>query len=156
MADLRTLISGLGFEQVKTLLNSGNAVFCGQQTKTTTLATTLRAAVLDRTAVDARVTVLTADELQQVAADNPFANTDVDPSRMLVSVLADPRDGSDLAPMQEQDWGTESFALGTRAAYTLSPAGVLASQCLKQIEKTMGGRATTRNLRTLNKLVALF
>ena len=154
MADLRALIADLGFSEVKTLLNSGNALFSGQDMAPTELAVTLREAVLAKTAVDARVTVLTASQVATIVAENPFANQVEDASRLLISVLASPADRDALIELEGQDWGSESFALGTLASYTHSPDGVLASQTLKLIEKRLGDGVTTRNMRTFDKLVA--
>ena len=51
MADLRALMEDLGLAGVRTLLNSGNAVFDAKGGSAASLAKRLRAAILDKTGV---------------------------------------------------------------------------------------------------------
>ena len=57
MDDLRVLLGKLGFTDVQTLLNSGNAVFTAAAESALKLAEQIRQAVLTGTGVDALVIV---------------------------------------------------------------------------------------------------
>ena len=57
MDDLRVLFGKLGFTDVQTLLNSGNAVFTAAAEPAIKLAEQIRQAVLTKTGVDALVIV---------------------------------------------------------------------------------------------------
>lgn len=155
MADLRELMAELGFAQVTTLLNSGNVVFSAGRSQPRELAARIHQAVHQRTGVDCRVLVLSADQVLAIAEENSLVARAVNPSRLLVSVLADVADRPLLLPLLEQDWGDEVMRLGSHATYVISPMGVLDSKALPAIERCVGGRVTTRNWRTIAKLVAL-
>jgi uncharacterized protein (DUF1697 family) len=63
MAELRTLLSGLGYTNVATLLNSGNAVFRSPKGGPAGHATEIAAAISDRVKLDLPVIVKSAREL---------------------------------------------------------------------------------------------
>lgn len=152
MADLRALVSDLGYTDVRTLLNSGNVVFTAEA-DARDAAARIEEGLEARLGVPARVTVLSAAELATVLDENPFEADD--PSRLLVSVLADPGDMSKLEPLLEADWAPEALALGSRAAYLLCPDGVAKSRLNEAVGKVLGDGVTARNWKTMAKLRAL-
>ncbi len=154
MADLRALVEGLGYRDVKTLLNSGNAVFTARA-KPEVAAARIEKALVARTGVSARVTVLTAAELAAVIAENPLAGVADDPSRHLVAVLNSATDRSRLDPLVELEWAPGRLAVGTRVAYLWCPDGILESKLLIAVGKAMKDAVTTRNWATMLKLHAL-
>jgi uncharacterized protein (DUF1697 family) len=155
MAELRALVQGLGYRDVRTLLNSGNVVFTAPKTVSEAAAARIEAALVERLGVAARVTVLAAAELAAAVAGNPLVVPDRNPSRLLVSVLADPADRRRLAPLTGEDWSPEALALGARVAYVWCPKGVLASRLSEAIGRALGDAVTTRNWATMTKLAAL-
>ncbi|WP_205695793.1 DUF1697 domain-containing protein [Conexibacter sp. SYSU D00693] len=150
MADLRALLEELGHRDVRTLLQSGNAVFSGGRPT----AAKLRAAILERTGTDAPVVLLEAAELQTVVDENPFGDLD-DPKQPLVQVLADPRDAARVQALQERDWGTERLAVGSRAAYVHLPDGIRNAKLPPAVERAAQDTVTGRNWATVTKLLAL-
>lgn len=66
MADLRTLLAKLGYTDVRTLLNSGNAVFTADTTASRELGATIRSAVHEKLGVDAHVIVKSAKEIAAI------------------------------------------------------------------------------------------
>src|SRR4051812_15074952 len=72
MAELRAVCERLGFENVKTYINSGNVVFETGKANTDKLAVQIHDAILSEFGIDTSVMVRTAAELQQVVANNPF------------------------------------------------------------------------------------
>jgi uncharacterized protein (DUF1697 family) len=155
MADLRAMMSDLGFGDVRTLLNSGNAVFISPDLSPPDVATTLERALASRLGVTARITILSADELATVVEANPLLSVAGDPSRHLVAFLTDPADRPRLDPLATRDWEPEVLALGERVAYLWCPEGLLASRLPEEIMRTLGKAATIRNWATVMKLRAL-
>ncbi len=178
MADLRALFADLGYDDVRTLLNSGNVVFSGPgaapaaadsgsgmvsggAADATPIAVALNAAarieaaLAQRLGVSARVTVLTAAELATIVAGNALLAVAGDHSRLLVAVLADPADRSRLEPLAEQDWAPEALALGERVAYMWCPDGVIASPLSAAVGRLLGDAVTARNWATMTKLQVL-
>ena len=155
MADLRALVEGLGFTDVRTLLNSGNVVYTSARVKPDAAATRIEQALTKSTGISARVTVLAADELAAIVAANPLLSIADNPSRLLVAVLRDPADRSKLEQLKKQDWASDSLALGPRVAYVWCAEGILASRLAEMVTVKLGDAVTTRNWATILKLHAL-
>ncbi len=153
MADLRALVEGLGYGDVRTLLNSGNVVFTAAAS--TRLGPRIEQALLARTGVSARVTIVNASALAQVVAKNSLARIADNPSRLMVSFLFDPKARALLAPLARRDWGEERLALGPGVAYAWCPIGTIESPLSKALAKSLGDGLTTRNWATVLKLHAM-
>lgn len=154
MADLRALVTGLGYTGVRTLLNSGNVVFSTRATAATA-ALRLESAMAGELGVTARVMVLTRAEVEVIVRKNPLAKLATNPSRLLVTVLADPADRRRLTPLLTRRWAPGALALGTRVAYLWCPDGILKSPLVEAVSKALGDRITSRNWGTMTKLHAL-
>lgn len=159
MADLRDLVTALGFSDVRTLLNSGNVVFSGGHAQPDRIAEEIEAAIVERLRVSTRVTVLTGRTLRRVVTDNPMLDIAADPAnspRFLVAILRDPAAArAALAPLKAQDWGAEALAVGSSAAYLWCADGILKSRLLEAVGRPLGDAVTTRNWATVIKLQAL-
>jgi len=73
MADLRALITGLGYANVRTLLNSGNVIFEGPSSKTGDQALRIQNAIAAKLGVSARVSVVTAADLAAIVREKSAA-----------------------------------------------------------------------------------
>jgi uncharacterized protein (DUF1697 family) len=155
MADLRALVEGLGYGDVRTLLNSGNIVFTAPRTKSGHAAACIEKALAEGLGVSARVTVLTAAELAAAVTENPLLDVADDPSRLLAAVLGNPADRTKLGPLLKQDWSPEALAVGTRVAYLWCAEGILASRLAEAVGRVLGDAVTSRNWATVLKLHAL-
>ena len=153
MADLRALVASLGCTDVRTLLNSGNVVCT--TAKPDGLAARVGKAMAGKLGVTARVTAISADDLASIVRRNPLADVATDPSRLLVTVLADAKDRPKLVALAKQDWAPERIEVGRRVAYLWLPDGVIASRLAKALDKSLGDAVTSRNWTTMTKLAAL-
>ena len=154
MADLRTLCEKLGYRDVSTLLNSGNLIFSAPRADAKAAAR-IQKEIASQIGVSCRVLVLTGTELDRVVAENPFSEGESEPSRFLVTVLANPSDRARVAALAKQDWGAERFGVGSHAAYLYCANGIIESRALLAIGKLLGDAATSRNWATIRKLHAL-
>jgi uncharacterized protein (DUF1697 family) len=155
MADLRALVEGLGYRDVRTLLNSGNVVFTAPGKTGATAAARIEKAMAAKLGVSARVTVLTAAELAAAVGRNPLAKLAHDPSRMLVTVLSEPAARERLLALARQDWAPDALALGKRVAYVWCDTGLLKSPLFIAVARALGDAATSRNWATMAKLKEL-
>jgi uncharacterized protein (DUF1697 family) len=137
MADLRRLLEKLGYRDVKTLLNSGNA------------------AVAKQLGVDARVIVKSAQDVGGLIADNKFEKLASDHSRLLVAVTDEDSTLAGLKALAAKDWGREKVHVGKHGALIWCANGILESQALTAVLKGLEGAGTTRNWATLNKIHVL-
>jgi uncharacterized protein (DUF1697 family) len=155
MADLRDVVAGLGYSDVRTVLNSGNVVFAGAPAATDEVARRLERELAARVGLSTRAIVLTAEELAAAVRDDPLGGIATNPSRLLVAFVADPSDVRRLDPLLWRDWAPEAVALGERVAYLWCPAGVIASPLAQTVGRTLGDAVTTRSWGTTTKLAAL-
>ncbi len=154
MADLRALLESLGCGGVRTLLNSGNAVFTPPR-GSRGLPAALERAIATKLGVVTRVTVLTGQEVAAAVRQNPLARVASDPSRLLVTVLRDPKAQGRLKPLLKERWAPEAFALGGRVAYLWCAGGIADSPLWAAVNDVLGEDGTARNMATMTKLLAL-
>jgi len=155
MADLRDLLAGLGYRDVSTLLNSGNALFSAPAAPAHRIAVRIHAAVAGQLGVEARVIVKTSTDVAGMVRGNRLDAHCTDDSRLLVAMTDDSRALAALRKVARDDWGDERIHLGKHAAYVWCPGGILESAALEALLKGFDGAATTRNWATLRKIHAL-
>jgi uncharacterized protein (DUF1697 family) len=159
MADLRKLVEDLGYEDVRSVLNSGNLVFGGPARPQDEVAAGIEESLVLKLGVAARVLVLDADELASIVAGNPLLDQAGDHSRLLAFILssphATPQAREALEGLCGRDWQPGAAALGERAAYVWCPDGILDSAAAAALGKQLGDATTSRNWATLLKLHAL-
>lgn len=155
MADLRQLVDGLGYSNVRSVLNSGNLIFSADGIDPGTAAAAIEEQLVLKLGVAARVLVLSRDELAAVLAENTLLPLASDHARLLVFMLADAAARSAASALCEREWGAEALAVGQRAAYVWCPEGMLDSAAAAALGKQLGDHTTSRNWNTLCKLYAL-
>jgi uncharacterized protein (DUF1697 family) len=154
MADLRALLEKLGYTDVRTLLNSGNAIFTAPAAAAPTIAARIRTEVSKRLGVDALVIVKSAEELARVIAGNALLKVATDSSRLLVAMTHDPKILATLKKYARRKWGEERVHVGTDAAYLWCAHGILESKVAEALLTDLKEIGTTRNWATLNKIHA--
>jgi uncharacterized protein (DUF1697 family) len=146
MPALRAVFERLGATDVATYVQSGNVVFTGSVTPAA-----LELAIEEEFGVAPRVVVLTAAELRRVADENPLRSMNADPSRLFVT-FADAVPSSIEAPTGIEP---EVVVIGKHAVYQHSPDGIGKTKVPARFTKSLGPTATTRNLRTVDALLAM-
>jgi uncharacterized protein (DUF1697 family) len=156
MADLRSLLEDLGYDDVRTHMQSGNAVF---RTGTRSAAAVRRAVqdgLADELGMSVDVVVRTAAQLAKVVDADPFAGTATDPARYLVTFLDKAPAKAWLAEVSDIDHEPERFEVRGTEIYLWLPKGVHASGLARLVgDKKIGGTATTRNWNVVTKLAEL-
>lgn len=155
MADLRDVLTGLGYTEVATLLNSGNAAFRSTLRSTSGCATTIARALADRFDFDVPVVVKSAQELGAIVAGNPLRFTAADHSRLLVVFIQDSGQLASLRGLDALAVPPEQFKVGSQAAYLFCALGLLESKVAAALLGKAGQALTTRNWATVLKLHAL-
>ena len=154
MADLRRLLTGHGYGDVRTLLNSGNVVVDSRRTASVAVAKDLAARIADEWQVVVPVVVKSAREFDAIVAECPFRAEALDASRVLVVFGQDATALQALEPLIALAEPGE-FHLGERAAFLYCPDGILASRVADALLGKPGRGVTTRNWATTRKLQAL-
>ena len=154
MAELRAAIESLGYGDVRTLLNSGNAVFTSKRALKGTAAEELRAALLKMTGVSSRFTLRSADELNATVEANPLLKLATDHTRLFAAFVADAAGMKLVKPVADQQWKPESVALGPGVVYVWCPNGLLESKASVAVGKALGDGVTVRNWATVLRIQA--
>jgi uncharacterized protein (DUF1697 family) len=150
MADLRAAVESLGHASVATLLQSGNVVFSSE---TTVDAAALEDRIASATGVRAAVVLLTAAQLRTVADENPLRDLATDPSRATITFVEGAADA--LPRPSDAELAPEMVAFGAHAVYQWCPDGISKTRMPVRFFASLGPTATARNLRTVDKLLAM-
>lgn len=155
MVELRDLVAGFGYGNVRTLLNSGNVLFDASPADARDAATRIRAAIEARFAVSPRVFVRSIDALTAVIATNPLPHAHEDPTKLVVAVYDGKAVRVKLEELAQRDWSPERLAVSADAAYLWCPDGMSGGCLADAVFHALAEHGTTRNLATLTKIVAL-
>jgi len=155
MGELRALLGKLGYADVATLLNSGNAVFTGNAEPAATHAERIRDAVNEKLGVDALVIVKSAKDVAAIIAGNAIVAEATDHSKLLVAVTGDSSGLKKVRALARAAWGAEKLHVGRHAAYLWCAHGILESKVAVALLKGLEDAGTTRNWATLNKIHGL-
>jgi uncharacterized protein (DUF1697 family) len=154
MADLRRMVEGLGHDNVRTLLNSGNVVFEATRPRMSKLAEAMEAGIARTFGISARVVVVAASDLTTIIDENPLRAVAGDPARYMVAFVASPSTLTRAKSLLDEAWTPEAFAIGAKAAYLWCANGVADSKLAKAFARAVGDAATMRNWATVLKLIA--
>lgn len=157
MAELRALVTELGFLDVATHLQSGNVVFRAPGTEPAHAAAAIETAIHKRFGLSIPVLARTASELSRIVQEHPLRDLASNPSRMLVVFLSVPVEKTRIAELPEQQFAPDRFAAGEREIYVWAPNGVSETKLTYAFwEKYLGGvTATARNWNTVQRLLEM-
>ena len=147
MKDLAAICTQIGFENVRTYLNSGNVIFQSPLPEAE-LQKALETALSGKTGKEIGVVIRSPGDLERVVKGNPFP--DAVPSQVGVLLVTEPVAENILAEFVIP--GREKVVPGKREVYVHYPDGMGRSK-LKWPLSLRGG--TMRNINTLTKLAGL-
>ena len=157
MGPLRELLAGLGHEDVRTLLQSGNVVLGGGRLRGAVLERRLEETARAALGLDTPFIVRTREEWDALVAANPFPREAADdPGHLLLFCLKDAPPADAESRVQAAVKGRERVRVDGRQAYVVYPDGVGESKLtVTVLERWLGSRGTGRNWNTVLKLQAL-
>jgi uncharacterized protein (DUF1697 family) len=155
MPDLRKLLSDAGYENVQTLLQSGNIVL-SSSLDPAALADELHERILSGLEVDTEVVVRTRDELADAIERNPLPEAVAKPKFFQVTFLSGAPDPAVLEELLAADYAPEKLAATERELYAWHPDGMHKSKLARLLSnKKLGVTATARNWNTVTKLLEM-
>jgi len=154
MGDLRDLVTKLGFDDVRSILQSGNLVFTGRDPPAAEIEQLLEKETAKRLGLETNFFVRSDDEWNTIIEKNPFrSEAKKDPGHLLVLLSKD--EIGDVRPLQDAIAGREIVRAGGRHVYAVYPDGVGRSRLTTTlIEKKLRTRVTGRNWNTILRLAA--
>ncbi|MEU4273043.1 DUF1697 domain-containing protein [Streptomyces sp. NPDC026092] len=160
MAELRSVLEELGHRDVRTYLQSGNAVFTtdADGASTDELTTALQDAIEKRFGFRVDCLVRDAAYLAAVADSCPFPAAELEGKQLHVTYFSEPVGPERIASIDQKAFLPEEFRLGDRVLYLYAPDGLGRSKLAEALSKpalVKGIVATTRNWNTVMKLVEM-
>jgi uncharacterized protein (DUF1697 family) len=157
MAELRDLLTEIGFIAVRSLLQTGNLVFRSDVRKRIDLERLLQEEAAERLDLHTDFFVRTAAEWKAIVSNNPFREEATrDPAHLVVMFLKHAPSAKDVEALQTAITGPETVSVGGGQAYIVYPAGIGRSRLTNIfLEKRFRTRSTARNWNTILKLAAL-
>jgi uncharacterized protein (DUF1697 family) len=151
MRDLRDVLQTLGYADVRTHLQSGNAIFSIPRRKPDAIEQEVSSRIKQAFGMEVAVMVRSAAELAGVVEANPFVARGANASELHATFLSAPPSPAKIATVDAAAGAPDEFAIGTRVIYVRLPNGVIGSR-LPNWERVFGVRATTRNWNTTVRL----
>ena len=157
MAALKDMLAKLGFDDARSILQSGNLVFRSDPRDTTELENMLEAEAGKRLGLQADFLIRDANEWKKIVARNPFRKeAEADPGHLLVMFLKSPPKPGNVKAAQDAIVGRETLRAGGRQIYIVYPDGIGRSRLTNVLlEKKLGTRGTARNWNTVLKLLTV-
>ena len=154
MADLRELLAGHGYEDVRTHLQSGN-VLLSSPLAGARLEQALERQLADGLGFEVDVLVRSRKQLADVVARDPLGKVAKNPSRYLVTFLRSKPPAKVVRELAAEDVAPEQFVIEGREVYAWHPDGVQRSKLNKLLAQRLDIAATARNWNTVTKLLEL-
>ena len=154
METLREVFSSLGFQTVKTYINSGNVIFETNKTTDKELAAKIEAAIEKQFGLNIKVMVRTIEEIKNIVETNPFAGQFETDKDLHVFFLDEelPPEKRDLLLSNNNE--NERYLVRNREIFCHLRVSVLDSLMGKDfIGKKLKVLATARNWRTVKKIL---
>ena len=157
MADLREMLTGMGFENVRTLLQSGNFVIETQSRGAEDVRKAIQDEAKSKLGVDAEFFLFAPKDWASIIEGNPFPDAAVErASRLMVYLGREAIKPADLEPLESYRVPSERLRAVAGVVYLDCPEGIGTSKMLSSkpwCKLTSTG--TMRNWNTVMKLAAL-
>lgn len=155
MPELRDALAAAGFENVRTYVQSGNAVV-SSTAKPETVARNCKKLIAERFGLDVPVLVRSRAELASIVKRNPLAEVATNPKRYQVTFLSGKLDPKVVRALKETAVEPEQVVVHGREVYAWHPDTIARSKLWTRLAgKGLGVTATSRNWATVEALLAL-
>lgn len=155
MADLQELFESLGFQNVRTYIQSGNVIFRSKESPQN-MVKLIEEKIMDVYGWEVPVIIRNSEELKKISKSNPFIKKGKDEDRLYVTFLGVKPAAENLKNLDGVDYSPEKYILEGTNIYFYAPNGYGRAKMNNNFfENKLKVKATTRNWKTVNKLVKL-
>lgn len=156
MERLREICAALGFENVKTYINSGNIIFETSEARDQKLAAKIESAIEKEFGLQIKTIVRSIAEIEIITKNNPFEGQFENDKDLHVFFLDEEMPSEKRELLLSNNNENEQFAVQNREIFCLLRVSVLDSLMGKDyIGKKLKVSATARNWRTVNKILEM-
>ncbi|MBT8186073.1 MAG: DUF1697 domain-containing protein [Croceitalea sp.] len=155
MSDLKIGLSILGYKNIATYIQSGNVFFKSENEDKLHLQDEIESFIFQKFGYEIPVLIKTGEELQHILDNNPFANA-IYQKNLYFALLAKPPGMAEKRNFVKLKFENEEFFVTDQCVYLNCHLGAGKAKLTNNvIEKELKIRATTRNLNTMDKMIAL-
>ncbi|HLT20576.1 MAG TPA: DUF1697 domain-containing protein [Thermomicrobiales bacterium] len=156
MKELRAVLDDMGYQNVRTYIQSGNILFEADDFVEARVAQEMQAAIEAHFGVVSPVVLRSAAELAAVAAANPFDVAAIEPAKLHVMLLNREPAQEDVARLDPDRSPGDSYVVKNREIYVHFPNGAGRSRLgVDYFDRVLGVTATARNWNTITKLLEM-
>ena len=153
MAPLRQVLVDAGFLDVRTYIQSGNVLARSALTRAQ-VEGLVHDQIEKHFGGDIVVVARTSLQVRQIFADNPFQDSDT--ATVYFTILGSRPSKEKIKLLAGQTFLPDTFVVTSEAVYIHSPVAYGITKLNNNfVERTLGVSATTRNYRTMKKLIEL-
>lgn len=152
MKELVAILEDHGAREVKTYIQSGNAVFVCADKDKSQLSTRIRVAIQKRRGFEPHVLLLGLNELEKAIRQNPFPEAESDPITLHAGFLAAAPAHPEMKALEKLQSKNERFRLIDKVFYLHAPDGVGRSKLAANAERFLGVPMTDRNWKTVSAI----
>jgi uncharacterized protein (DUF1697 family) len=157
MEDLRASFEALGFQRVKTYVQSGNVTFDVVKAHSNNMSKSIEGKIKGDCGFPVLVVLRTLDEMKKIVRDNPFFNErGIDYSKLHVTFLSAFPTKTAWGNLDALNAHPDQFRAKDQEVYLYCPDGHGRTKLSNTaLEKLLLVKATTRNWKTVNKLAEM-
>jgi len=157
MLDLKAMFQTLGFENVRTYIQSGNVVFESDEGSESLLTGVIERKIHEVFGFEVSVIIRTLAEMENVIANDPFQLSEPEEfKRWYVTFLPAEPSAEALDKLRTYENGPDKVRFVGREMYILYEVSVSQSPLFKvPFDRILGMTLTARNWNTVNKLVTM-
>jgi uncharacterized protein (DUF1697 family) len=155
MERFRDLLAANGFANVKTYIQSGNAIFDHDSNDANEIEMLVEA-IIEREFFKTPVIARTFTEFRSILDENPFKNERFEEKLFHIAFLKTAPDNAQSELMESKSNAGETYAVRGREVYCFLREGVADSVLGKKfIDNKLKIPSTARNMRTIGKIIEL-
>jgi len=156
MRDLAALLAKAGCTDVRTYIQSGNAVFCATPDLAKRIPQVITEAIARKLGFRVPVVLRSDKEIQAVVDGNPFLKSVTDTKALHVGFLADRPDPRRVAALDPKRSPGDSFEVRGREIFFCLPNGFARTKLTNAyFDSTLATFSTFRNWRTVQTLLEM-
>jgi uncharacterized protein (DUF1697 family) len=155
MRDLVAVLEHLGSHNVRTYIQSGNAVFQNDEKDAARLSKKISGEIGTRHGFEPDVLLIGLDDFDRAIKQNPFPEAEAEPRTLHLGFLVSAPPDPDFKKLESLRKESERFRLMKNVFYLHAPEGIGRSKLAAAAEKLLGVSMTDRNWNTVLKISEL-
>jgi len=155
MQELVSIGNGLGYDNFRTYIQSGNCIFSSTKTDPNEIATEMTGAIYKTFGFRPPVLAMPHEVLKKALELNPYKVESSEANKVHLHFLLTENAQFDEAEAKNLAIASEEFKLIDNILYLHAPDGIGRSKLLAKLPKLLSADVTVRNLRTVTKVYDL-